>query len=710
MRLYVGNLSYHTEEAQLEKLFATLGRVESVRLLRDRDRDAGPTTVASKSAADETLSEGDGDPEAYTGPAGRVHATRPPCLGRLRSRTASFSPARERNRTCRASGICGAGSELDRFPSEGRALATGVGRLRQCEEGRRAAAGDCGAPATSPPPGRHLRDRSSPAAPGGSGAAFRGQRPDGRAATDGRRRHPDPRTRSGRGRGAGRQHRAPGWVVRADRDTHSRRRARGRRHPDRGRLGACTAGPDRVGGDARAKRRGRSAALRARAGGASCDAGRLLAVAYVCYRELGWVCEREGNAIDWRGLVIRARDYDIASRVGRALRLARDSVATNVPSDALEELSAALPLADDSIAAIACEAMFFEGVDGSDGALAVSDVPRAAVSRPAPGMPSGEPAGTVAVTYDPTTTDGVGSQLLRIDVLYALSRALHVQYIDTPIGHVGYQGFLPLLSGRNDPDFTARYNAFFALPSDDFDFASCERVRIHILTEAKVEDHRRRAGAMGRPVLLEAIHHYGYTDRHPAAFHAVRAVSPYRECRASGPIRVCIHLRRGDNGVPGRTDTAQRLLPNGYYLHVCSTVLDALRRHGAPFVVRLHTEVPTRRYTLYPDTPGLYFRLDEPATVDPSDYTLDEFEALPNLEMVLNVDAREALDDFATADVLILSRSSLGYVGGLLNPYGVVVYAPWWHPPLPDWLVADEDGSLDAAQVGTRIAEHLRRR
>jgi RNA recognition motif-containing protein len=37
MRLYVGNLSFHTEEAQLEQLFASLGEVASVRLVRDRD-------------------------------------------------------------------------------------------------------------------------------------------------------------------------------------------------------------------------------------------------------------------------------------------------------------------------------------------------------------------------------------------------------------------------------------------------------------------------------------------------------------------------------------------------------------------------------------------------------------------------------------------------------------------------------------------------
>ena len=36
MRIYVGNLSYNTDEAQVEQLFASLGAVDSVRLIRDQ--------------------------------------------------------------------------------------------------------------------------------------------------------------------------------------------------------------------------------------------------------------------------------------------------------------------------------------------------------------------------------------------------------------------------------------------------------------------------------------------------------------------------------------------------------------------------------------------------------------------------------------------------------------------------------------------------
>ena len=37
MRIFVGNLSFRTEEPQLEQLFSALGQVASVRLVRDQE-------------------------------------------------------------------------------------------------------------------------------------------------------------------------------------------------------------------------------------------------------------------------------------------------------------------------------------------------------------------------------------------------------------------------------------------------------------------------------------------------------------------------------------------------------------------------------------------------------------------------------------------------------------------------------------------------
>jgi hypothetical protein len=171
-------------------------------------------------------------------------------------------------------------------------------------------------------------------------------------------------------------------------------------------------------------------------------------------------------------------------------------------------------------------------------------------------------------------------------------------------------------------------------------------------------------------------------------------------------------VRRGDRVL----SRDPRLLSNAYYLRACEAVVNALQKQRVSFVVRLHTEAPSRPCTVYPGLSGMFVDIKEPSTLDSAAHSLEEFKALPNLTMVLNVEPREALDDFATADVLILSCSCLGYVGGLLNPHGLVIAAPDlpsprnFHAALPDWLVADEQGNVDPPQLAARVAGVLRNR
>jgi Uncharacterised nucleotidyltransferase len=481
--------------------------------------------------------------------------------------------------------------------------------------------------------------------------------------------------------------------------------------------------------------------------------------------DIGETCRRYGDAIDWNQLIARACTYDLAKPLYFSLRLSRDLVGARVPTQALMALRASfhqLPFEGRLIAACArrallCDAQFTSGLAtvtalgirllltrrARDGVTVVGrhlartyegHLRRLARPDPSPSHGAGstmssrmrqatahatfhgdrpvDPQGHVAVTYDQNASDGLGSQLQRIYGLYALSRALDIKYVHTPLGQVDYQGLIPLLAGRTDPDFAARCNSFFALPSDDFDLDRCERILVPYPNEKRIEQYRRYAAATGRPVLLRAHEPYGYTDPHPEAYLAVRAVSPYRDFRREGPIRICIHVRRGDR-VMSRDP---RLLANAYYLRACERVVTALHKQRVSFVLRLHTEAPSRRCTIYPGLSGMFVDINEPATLDSAAHSLEEFKALPNLTVVLNVEPRNVLDDFATADVLILSCSCLGYVGGLLNPHGLVIAAPDLPPPrnfhaaLPDWLVADEQGNVDATQLAARIASVLRNR
>ena len=71
---------------------------------------------------------------------------------------------------------------------------------------------------------------------------------------------------------------------------------------------------------------------------------------------------------------------------------------------------------------------------------------------------------------------------------------------------------------------------------------------------------------------------------------------------------------------------------------------------------------------------------------------LEDFDAIPNVKIIANGDAIEALKGMATADIFMMSRSSFSYVAAILNRRGIVIYYPFWHSPLPSWIVATESG------------------
>jgi cold-inducible RNA-binding protein len=60
-RLYVGNLSFHTTEEQLQQLFASYGQIDSVKLVTDRDtgrsRGFAFVEIADDAAAQKAIDE-----------------------------------------------------------------------------------------------------------------------------------------------------------------------------------------------------------------------------------------------------------------------------------------------------------------------------------------------------------------------------------------------------------------------------------------------------------------------------------------------------------------------------------------------------------------------------------------------------------------------------------------------------------------------------
>ena len=311
----------------------------------------------------------------------------------------------------------------------------------------------------------------------------------------------------------------------------------------------------------------------------------------------------------------------------------------------------------------------------------------------------------LVLTYDNTAvTDGVGAQLHRIYGIWAISRWFDLPYLHTPLAHVGYQGLGAVQTNVSDPTFHREFNDLCHIDSDavpDDDLFTINLVHIYpgqirlfpILVDS--------GATLGKPVLARVVMPHGIGDQFPDCYEACKEISPFESHGGDGRmLRVAVHVRRGEQAIFG----SDRPLANAYFVNVADNVARVLDDLRIEYQIELWTEVPTDEFTVYPDHHGISGRLTDSALITPEMYRLDEFDVLPNLVPRINGKTVDCLRELATADILIMSRSSFSYVAAVLNRRGIVMYHPFWHRALSSWITVQPDGCFDQSALRQAVA------
>jgi hypothetical protein len=305
----------------------------------------------------------------------------------------------------------------------------------------------------------------------------------------------------------------------------------------------------------------------------------------------------------------------------------------------------------------------------------------------------------LAVTYaSDRLQDGAGAQLQRIYGIYALSRALGVPYVHSPLAHLGYHGLLALQNNAPSSDLLAECNRVFHIPSD---IELPEAMVIHEMRDADagaIEALRHAASDDARFDLVRIGMPYPVTDRDPETYRCVKAISPFPYHR-SDVFRLAIHVRRGEQFALD----SHRMLPNEYYVSCALRLTEALRKLDIPFVCELYTEVATKTFEVTPQHHGICGRMSGNMTYDPGMSHLEDFDVIPSLESYINIHPIETLRRMATADALIMSRSSFSYVAAILSENCIVIYYPFWHSAMNEWLISGADGALPERELADRL-------
>ena len=303
---------------------------------------------------------------------------------------------------------------------------------------------------------------------------------------------------------------------------------------------------------------------------------------------------------------------------------------------------------------------------------------------------------TIALTYaNDKEMDGAGAQLQRIYGIYAVSRFLGTLYIHTPVEKIGYHGLEALEKNAPTDGFESRFNQLLKMVSD---VELPENAIIHEMDLVNAEVIKAKADGNNEFHLFRIFLPYPICDNNPSVYKCVSKLSPFTN-KKNKLFRIAIHVRRGELFLIEQ----YRMLPNSYYTSTVLQIIKILSELSVEFVCELYTEAPSKKLTVAPGHYSINDKISQNTFLSPEMNSLDDFDVIPNLRKFVNGDPIEALEAMATADLLMMSRSSFSYVAAILNAEGIVIYHPFWHSPLPEWIVATENDISDATKLLNQI-------
>jgi hypothetical protein len=323
--------------------------------------------------------------------------------------------------------------------------------------------------------------------------------------------------------------------------------------------------------------------------------------------------------------------------------------------------------------------------------------------------------GNIFLTYaNEVNPDGAGAQLHRMYGIYCLSRLLGTRYLHSGLRDVYYQGLDAFQSQEKDPTFVDSLNRIFTLPSEKPSIESPSCIFVPSIPVGPVERALGVRYAGRRKQLLpirfsrfgrlmaklsktnaETIVRIGtphaLMDRYGQGYEICRSFSPFQKTASNKVLRIALHVRRGELMFVN----SERLIDTKYYIAIARRLVAALTREQIPFQLELHSEVLQKDVTVRPDDPAFKGRIGGAIQLRSEQDPFGDFEIFPGLKRFINEPMLTCIERLATADILVMSKSSFSYLAAILNVSGVVLYHPFWHYPLRDWLVTGPTGDFD---------------
>jgi hypothetical protein len=302
---------------------------------------------------------------------------------------------------------------------------------------------------------------------------------------------------------------------------------------------------------------------------------------------------------------------------------------------------------------------------------------------------------SIYVTFDSSlAVDGTGAQLQRMISVYALANYFGFHYIHSGIKQVSVHPFDPFQTEELYKEYLDEMNDFVQFnevnqpQQDSIDFTRCHVFfwRFMVLLV--------RNRFQNRPLYLALLEPYPITEFRTQILDSIRGQISLtsRDVPHFAHPTVAIHYRQGVGGFalyPGQNIPRETSLTQfeQALLSVTNDVGPNLIKSiivltDAPTDVTVY-QPPVQQQNLWEGTPGYSNGV---ITIQPIDFgKLSEKFDMP-IHVIRGGNPLDAIYLMANSDFLLMSKSSLSYLGGIFNKTGQVYFPKnFWHRPLPKW-------------------------
>jgi hypothetical protein len=307
----------------------------------------------------------------------------------------------------------------------------------------------------------------------------------------------------------------------------------------------------------------------------------------------------------------------------------------------------------------------------------------------------------ISLTYDSTRKpDGVGAQLQRILAISGLCRVANLGYSHSGVLDVAVHALDPYRTKAEYQEFIAQLNSVFSLEGAEIPGARTE-VPIDRFSFGTLLYYSFLSILTGNHYLLRVSEPYSVTDLvastyssiHPLRGNLKKFIGKFESVT---PF-IAIHYRWGVGGKQiQKGESTTRELDISYYLEVIETIRSF--NPEAEYKLLVITDAPEKSLVFKPPIEQKSLWIDSPGfdkdrnTIAVSGINIRE--NFSNLGMEVEVlsggSPLDAIGMLANSHHLIMSRSSLSFVAGLLSKSEVYFPASFWHKPLSNWHVIDD--------------------